>query len=133
MKLNNYYAIGNLVRDAEIVTMSNGKTKQVFTLAINDDYKKSGTEEWIQRPYFLSCYVVGKEYQNLLKGKRVMINGKIVTRNYEKNKEKRTITLVEVFALDFIVMKDSSDYERVPAKTTEEKSIDEIDETDLPF
>lgn len=133
MKLNNYYVIGNLVKDAEIVTMSNGKTKQVFTIAVNDDYKKAGTDEWISRPYFLSCYIVGKEYQNLLKGKRVMINGKIVTRNYEKNKEKRTITLVEVFALDFIVMKDSSDYEKVPAKTITEKSIEEMDDTEVPF
>ena len=133
MKLNQYYVIGNLVRDAETKIMSNGKPKQVFTLAVNDDYKKAGTDEWIKRPYFLNCYVVGKEYQNLLKGKKVMINGKVVTKNYEHNGAKKTITLVEVFALDYIVMKDNSDYENIPAKTTEEKSIDEMDDTDLPF
>ena len=49
MKLNVFYGIGNLTRDSEIKTMPNGKTKQVFNIAINDDYKKAGTEEWIKR------------------------------------------------------------------------------------
>lgn len=133
MKLNQFYAIGNLVRDSEIKLMPNGKPKQVFTIAVNDDYKKAGTEEWIKRPYFLDCYVIGKEYQNLVKGKKVLVNGKIVTKNYEVQGAKKKITLVEVFALDYVVMKDSSDYETVPAKTTEEKTIEEMDDTDLPF
>lgn len=107
MKLNQVLLIGNLVRDAEIKQMSNGKNKQVFTIAVNDDYKKAGTEEWISRPYFLNCYVVGKEYKGLLKGKRVMINGKIITRNYEHNGVKKTITLIEVYALDFLVQKEN--------------------------
>ena len=141
MKLNQFYGIGNLVRDAETKVMPNGKKKQVFTLAINDDYLKplpeDATEEqiknreWIHRVYFLSCYVVGKEYQNLTKGKKVLINGKIVTKNYEVQGAKKTIVMVEVFALDFMVMKDSSDYEKVPAKTTED--ISNLDEEQLPF
>ena len=105
MKLNEYRAIGNLTRDSEIVRMSNGKTKQVFTLAVNDDYKKAGTEEWIKRPYFIDCYVVGKEYKDLKTGQKVLINGKIVTRNYEQNGVKKKITVVEVFAFYFMMQK----------------------------
>ena len=130
MKLNQFYAIGNLVRDAEIVKMPNGKTKQVFSIAINDDYKKAGTEEWIQWVYFLSCYIVGKEYNNMVKGTRVLINGKLVTRNYEKDGAKKTITMVEVYALDFI-KKEFID-SQVPANSTEEKSVEETDE-EVPF
>lgn len=130
MKLNQFYAIGNLVRDAEIGKMPNGKTKQVFSIAINDDYKKAGTEEWIQRVYFLSCYIVGKEYNNMVKGTRVLINGKLVTRNYEKDGAKKTITMVEVYALDFI-KKEFID-SQVPANSTEEKSVEKTDE-DVPF
>lgn len=132
MKLNEFKAIGNLVRDAEIVNMPNGKPKQIFTIAINDDYKKSGTEEWIKRPYFIDCYIVGKEYKDLTKGKKILINGKIVTRNYESNGAKKKITLIEVFTLDFIQMKDSSDYERVPAKEVG-KDIDDMTDAEVPF
>ena len=131
MKLNQFYAIGNLVRDAEIKVMPNGKNKQVFTVAINDDYKKSGTEEWIKRPYFLDCYVVGKEYKGLTKGKKIFINGKIITKNYEVNGAKKKITLVEVFTLDFMVQKDSSDYEIV--KPEEKGDIKDVVTEDLPF
>lgn len=131
MKLNQFYAIGNLTRDSEIKTMPNGKTKQVFNIAINDDYKKAGTEEWIKRPYFVDCYVVGKEYKNLTKGKKVFINGKLVTKNYEVNGVKKKITLIEVFALDFMVQKDSSEYEIVKAE--EKDNIKDVDTEDLPF
>ncbi len=131
MKLNQFYVIGNLVRDAEIVNMPNGKLKQVFTIAINDDYKKQGSDEWIKRPYFVDCYVVGKEYKGLTKGKKVLINGKIVTRNYEQNGAKKKITLVEVFTLDFMVQKDSSDYETVKAE--EKGNIKDANTEDLPF
>ena len=131
MKLNQFYAIGNLTRDSEIKTMPNGKTKQVFNIAINDDYKKAGTEDWIKRPYFVDCYVVGKEYKNLTKGKKVFINGKLVTRNYEVNGVKKKITLIEVFALDFMVQKDSSEYEIVKAE--EKGNIKDVDTEDLPF
>ena len=131
MKLNQFYAIGNLTRDSEIKTMPNGKTKQVFNIAINDDYKKAGTEDWIKRPYFIDCYVVGKEYKNLTKGKKVFINGKLVTKNYEVNGVKKKITLIEVFALDFMVQKDSSEYEIVKAE--EKGNIKDVDTEDIPF
>lgn len=131
MKLNQFYVIGNLVKDSEIKVMPNGKNKQVFTLAINDDYKKQGSDEWIKRPYFIDCYVIGKEYKNLTKGRKVLINGKIVTRNYEVNGAKKKITLVEVFTLDFMVQKDSGYDETVPAKTTDD--IKDMDTEDVPF
>lgn len=132
MKLNQFYAIGYLVRDAEIKTMPNGKNKQVFTLAVNDDYKKAGSDEWIKRVYFVDCYVVGKEYQNLTKGKKVFVNGKMVTRNYEVQGAKKKITLVEVFALDFMKQIENGNDELVPVKTKNE-DISSMEVEDLPF
>lgn len=133
MKLNNYFAIGNLVKDAETKVMSNGKKKQIFTIAINDDYKnkESQSDDWIHRAYFVNCYVVGKEYQNLTKGRKILINGKLVTKNYEKNTEKRTLTMIEVFTLDFMYQKENGVEETVPAKTTDD--ISNLDEEQLPF
>lgn len=131
MKLNEYRAIGNLTRDSEIVRMSNGKPKQVFTIAVNDDYKKAGTEEWIKRPYFIDCYVVGKEYKDLKKGKKVLINGKIVTRNYEQNGVKKKITVVEVFALDFMVQKENGN--DFTEKAEVNGNIKDMSSEEVPF
>lgn len=131
MKLNVFYGIGNLTRDSEIKTMPNGKTKQVFNIAINDDYKKAGTEEWIKRPYFIDCYVVGKEYKNLTKGKKVFINGKLVTKNYEVNGAKKKITLIEVYSLDFMVQKENGN--DFTEKAEVNGNLKDIDTEDLPF
>lgn len=131
MKLNEYRAIGNLTRDSEVVRMSNGKPKQVFTIAVNDDYKKAGTEEWIKRPYFIDCYVVGKEYKDLKKGKKVLINGKIVTRNYEQNGVKKKITVVEVFALDFMVQKENGN--DFTEKAEVNGNIKDMSSEEVPF
>ncbi|MBR2505391.1 MAG: single-stranded DNA-binding protein [Bacilli bacterium] len=141
MKLNQFYAIGNLVRDSEVKVMPNGKPKQVFTVALNDDYKKAlpynateeqiNNQEWIHRAYFIDCYVVGKEYKGLTKGKKVFINGKLVTRNYEVNGVRKKITLIEVFALEFMAQKESGDYEIVKAE--ENADIKDTDTEDVPF
>lgn len=134
MKLNSVIIIGNLVKNAETKVLPSGMKKQIFTLAINDDYQKAGTKEWIKRPYFVDCYVVtGKEYRDLTKGKKIIINGKIITKNYEINGVKKKLTAIEVYTLDFMYQKDSSDYETIPAKTTEQKDIQDVDEENLPF
>lgn len=132
MKLNQIFVIGNLVKDSEVKTLSNGRKKQVFTIAVNDDYKKAGTDEWIKRAYFFDCYVVGKEYADLKKGKKVVINGKMTTYNYEVEGNKKKFTQIEVFTLDFMVQKENGNDEVVKAKTVEEnKKFEDVD--NLPF
>lgn len=134
MKLNQIFIIGNLVADAEDKVMSNGKHKQVFTLAVNDDYKTAGSDVWTKRAYFIDCFVIGKVYADLTKGRSVIINGKLITRTYEVSGVKKKYTAIEVFTLDYMYRKDSSDYETKPAVTVEEKKKQEMEETDdLPF
>ena len=132
MKLNQIFVIGNLVKDAETKTMQNGKIKQTMILAINDDYKKAGTTEWIKRPYFIDCFIIGKEYQGLTKGKRVLINGKLVTHTYEANGVKKKYTAIEIYTLDFMFQQDSGYSEHIPAKAKGE-DIKDMDDVDLPF
>ena len=138
MKLNEVKFIGRLVRDAESKKMENGKIKQYFTLALNDDYKKAGSEEYTKRVYFANCVVFGKEYQGLTKGKRVIINGKFVTINYTtQSGEKRTLPMFEVFTLDYMASKeDDKDVAKDVAKKEikEEPPVQEDDEeVILPF
>lgn len=121
MKLNMVLVIGNLVKDAITVTMKNGKIKQSFSIAINDDYKKAGTDEWIKRPYFFDCYVVGKEYKDLVKGKKVLINGKLIMKTYETDGVKKKYTAIEVFTLDLMHQNGNS------------KDFDGVDTESVPF
>ena len=106
MKLNRLEIIGRLVRDAEIKMTQTGKIKQYFSIAFNDDYKKQGTEEWVKRVYFFNCYA-WKEYENMFKGAKVMIIGKLVMLNYEDKKtgEKKSVPYIEVVSLEFIADK----------------------------
>lgn len=138
MKLNEVKFIGRLVRDAESKMMENGKIKQYFTLAINDDYKKAGSEEYTKRVYFANCVVYGKEYNGLTKGKRIIINGKFVTTNYTtQSGEKRSLPMFEVFTLDYMASKeDDKDVAKDVSKKEikEEPPVQEDDEeVILPF
>ena len=103
MKLNRVEIIGRVVRDAETKMTQSVKVRQYFSIAINDDYKKQGTEEWVKRVYFYSCYTL-KEYEGLFKGVRVLIVGKLITVTYEDKKtgDKKTIPYIEVASLDFM-------------------------------
>lgn len=132
MKLNQIMVIGNLVKDAEVNTLSNGKKKQTFLLAVNDDYKKAGSDEWIKRPYFIDCYIIGKEYADLKKGKRVLINGKLITHNYETNGVKKKYTAIEIYTLDYMYQKDSGYEEPIPAKEVD-KDIKDVSSEEVPF
>lgn len=136
MKLNQFYAIGFLTKDAEIKAYKSGVKRQDFTLAINDDYKKSGTDEWIKRPYYINCFSVGKTYDGLFKGVKVIIDGKIVQRNYEtKEGQKKTYYGVEVYTLDLMkepIKKETKIHEEQPQSPYVTESVEEPEE-ELPF
>ena len=132
MKLNQIFIIGNLVKDSELKVMSNGKKRQSFTLAVNDDYKPAGSAEWVKRAYFIDCYIIGKEYTNLIKGKSIFVSGKLISRTYEVSGQKKKYIAIEVNGIDFVHYLDSSYYETTKAKAVDEvKQEEEVE--DLPF
>ena len=123
MKLNRLEIIGRLVRDAEIKMTQRGKIRQFFSIAFNDDYKKQGTEEWVKRVYFFNCYA-WKEYENMFKGAKVMIIGKLVMLNYEDKKtgEKKSVPYIEVVSLEFIAdKKPTAQQEQQPEQQIEQE------------
>ena len=137
MKLNQVFLIGYLTRDAELKKMSSGKTIQSFTLAMNDDYKNKDTGEWVKRPYFFDCYIIGKEYEGLNKGRKVCINGKVVTKMYQVNGANKKYVGVEVYALDFMV--GNFDKKEEPKSVEQEEDVNqyvtdsEEKDEELPF
>ena len=88
--------IGRLGQQPEIITFEDGTKMAKFSLATDDSYKdKQGNK--VERTYWHNIVVknglvkVVESYVN--KGQEVMLEGKLVTRNYEtKEGEKRYIT-----------------------------------------
>lgn len=93
---NKVQLIGRLGQQPEIITFEDGTKMAKFSLATDDSYKdKQGNK--IERTYWHNIVVknglvkVVESYIN--KGQEVIVEGKLVTRNYEtKEGEKRYIT-----------------------------------------
>jgi len=136
MKLNQNYIIGFLTRDAETRKMKNGAVRQDFTIAINDDYKKKDSDEWTKRAYYINCFTVGKTYDGLNKGVKVIIDGKLVQRNYEVDGQKKSYIGVEVYTLDFLKEPEKKVVQpQLPVQEESKYVIDEAVEPDeeIPF
>lgn len=93
---------GNLVRDPELKKANNGKSFINFTLAVSDDYKNQKGEV-VKQTDFVNCTAWGTAAEVIskytAKGKPLLIEGKIKTRTYEKNGEKKYSTEVSVSEL----------------------------------
>lgn len=93
---------GNLVRDPELKKANNGKSFINFTLAVSDDYKNQ-KGELVKQTDFVNCTAWGTTAEVIAKytakGKPLLIEGKIKTRTYDKNGEKKYSTEVSVSEL----------------------------------
>ena len=84
--MNKVHLIGNLTRDPEIRYTTSGTAVARITLAIDDGYGDK------KRTDFPQVTIWGKTAENvannLHKGSKVAVNGKIITNSYEKNGQK---------------------------------------------
>lgn len=84
--MNKCHLIGNLTADPVVRFTQSGKAVARFTLAIDEGYGEN------KRTDFPTIIVWGKTAEtignNLHKGSKVAVNGKITTSSYEKNGQK---------------------------------------------
>ena len=97
---NKVQLIGNLGNNPEIIYLESGKKLAKFSLATNETYKNAKGEK-VTNTQWHSLIAWGKTVEimenYLEKGKEVMIEGKLTSRNYEtKTGEKRYITEVQI-------------------------------------
>jgi len=120
--------LGNLTRDVETKYTNSGKAVATIGLATNERTKKDG--EWVDKPEFHTVIAwektaeIAAEY--LKKGDRVYIQGRIQTRSYEKDGQKRYVT--EIVANDLVLLSSGSGSKTSPAEPTRS-----VAEEDLPF
>lgn len=144
--VNKVIIIGNLGADPETRYMPNGNAVCNITLATTDSWKDKQTgqqqerTEWHRVVFFGRLAEVAGQY--LRKGSKVYIEGRLQTREWEKDGIKRYTTEVVVDVSGGMQMLDSRDSGRTdnqsqhksarPALQVQAQAPDEFDE-DIPF
>jgi len=133
--LNKVQLIGNLGKDPELKYTSAGVAVATFSIATSDSWKdQEGNAqertEWHNIVAWRKLAEICGEW--LKKGKRVYIEGRLQTRNYEKDGVKRYIT--EIVA-DQLIMLDGGGQRPTNGAESEAPAADaaQAKEDDLPF
>ena len=92
MAFNQIIILGNLGKDAEVKTLENGTNVITVNVAVTERWnnKEGNPQErtdWFTVDYFTMS---NKLAQYLKKGTSVMVAGRMVSREYEKDGQKRT-------------------------------------------
>ena len=99
--VNQVILMGNLTRDPELRQTPNGQNVCSFSLALNRSYK-DGSGEWQEATDYVDIVAWGplgeRVAQYLSKGRRALIQGRLQSRSWEQEGQKRN--KVEVNAND---------------------------------
>lgn len=94
--MNKVILFGNLTRDPELRTTPGGQSVATLRLATNRRIKKD--EQWVDMPEYHTVVVWGRpaetSAQYLKKGSQVLVEGRLQTRQWEKDGQKRYTTEV---------------------------------------
>src|ERR1700730_15330698 len=99
--VNQVTLLGNLTRDPELRQTPNGQNVVSFSLALNRSYKDA-SGEWQEATDYIDCVAWGplaeRVSQYLTKGRRCLVQGRMQSRSWEQDGQKRS--KVEVLAND---------------------------------
>jgi single-strand DNA-binding protein len=99
--LNQVLLMGNLTRDPELRQTPNGQSVCSFSLALNRSYKDS-SGEWTEATDYIDivawAQLAERITQYLSKGRRCLVQGRLQSRSWEQDGQKRS--KVEVLAND---------------------------------
>jgi single-strand DNA-binding protein len=151
---NQVILMGNLTRDPELKAIPSGQSVCSFSLALNRSYKDQQSGEWKEATDYVDVTAWGPLAERIAqycqKGKQVLVNGRIQSRSWEQDGQKRT--KVEVLAQDvtFLGAKDGAgnsgggddgggyDQSSAPAAKSKDVVIEDIsdepiDLSEIPF
>ncbi len=99
--VNQVILLGNLTRDPELRQTPSGQSVCSFSLALNRAYKAQNGE-WQEATDYIDCVAWGplaeRVSQYLSKGRRALVQGRLQSRSWEQEGQKRS--KVEVLASD---------------------------------
>jgi len=141
--VNKVILVGNLGQEPEIKTTPQGKQVATISIATSDAYKdKAGewqsTTEWHR--ITLWDYMAETAQKHLKKGSKVYVEGKLMTRSYEKDGITRYVTNIRASQLVLLdPSENKGDYESRPTNneftspSNQPDTMKADDDDDLPF
>jgi single-strand DNA-binding protein len=111
---NKVQLLGNLGQDPETKTLENGKKVVHFTLATKDDFKNGDGQKisettWHNIVAWNGLADVAGRF--LKKGREVLVEGRIVYRNYE-DKKGATRYITEIVLNDLVLLRSSKNKDK---------------------
>jgi single-strand DNA-binding protein len=143
--LNKVMLIGRLGKDPEIRYTQGGKAVANFSIAVDESWKDKDGEKQ-KKTEWMNIVVWGNSVENFVekylhKGDMVYVEGKLQTRTWEKDGEKKYTTEVNVTDIKGLVTGDSeSSNKSKPAvnksaakPTPRQGAQTEVSDEDIPF
>jgi single-strand DNA-binding protein len=136
MYVNKVFIFGNLTRDPELRALPSGMNVASFSVATNRVYKdRDGKKQ--EQTDFHNVVVFGRQAdtinQYLKKGSSVFVEGRMQTRSWEKDGEKKYRTEVIAERVQFGPRSGGSKTPDTASNSDIEYPKDEINPEDLPF
>lgn len=123
MSVNKVILVGRVGKPAEVRTAGENKVAS-FSLATTEKYKDSKTGEWKENTEWhnIVCWRNSAELAEkyVQKGMLLYIEGKLRTRSWEKDGEKRYVTEIVAENIQFLGKKDS---QSAPAHNEQRKPL----------
>ena len=145
MSVNKVIILGNCGKDPEVRMVGENKVA-TFSLATTEKYKDSKTGEWKENTEWhnIVCWRNTAEIADkyIKKGTQLFIEGKLRTRSWEKDGEKRYVTEIVADSIQLLGKKEGGETaapapreQRKPLyqQTTPMPAAGETDDSDLPF
>jgi single-strand DNA-binding protein len=137
--VNKVILIGRLGKDPEIKTFDNGNSIANFSLATNETYKdrngeKQDRTDWHNIQVGIPG-LVKLVQQYFKKGDVMYLEGKLRTREYEKEGQKRYVTEVQAETIRFLPKPTVSNQEGLSSSSaqTHEANTEDFIASDSPF
>lgn len=133
--INTVALVGRLTNRTGVKFTTKGKAYTQFNLAVQRNYKNANDE---YEADFIVCILWGRGAENFIqftrKGSLVGVEGRLQTRNYEK--DGRKIYVTEVIVENFSLLESKATTEARDNQTQETTNVTEtieFSEDDLPF
>jgi len=131
--MNKAILIGRLTKDVDLRFTASGKAVATFSLAVNRPFSKEKEAD------FFNIVVWGKSAENcanyLTKGRLVGIEGRLQSRSYLKDDEKRYVTEIVADQVEFLEWenktKKNTNAQNSEINISEFEAMD--DDEDIPF
>lgn len=116
--LNEVKLLGHLGQDINVRFTPNGTQVGTFSIATTRRWKERDAQEWKEATDWHNCVLWRCENLSnyLTKGKQVLVSGRLQTRSYEKDGEKRYVTEVVVEDLYLLGGGKDSEQRSVPGQ-----------------